>query len=55
MEELQILVTIYQDSRVRIVLEAAGGAAARHFLDPENEMSDIDESVEEGTWYVLDN
>ena len=55
MEELQIMGTIYQDSRVRIFQEAAGGAAARHFLDPKNEIGDIDESVKEGTWGVLDN
>ena len=55
MEELQILGKIYLDCRVLIVQKAAGEAAARHFLDPENEIGDIDESVKEGTWDVLDN
>ena len=43
------------DSIVRIIQEAAGEAAARHFLDPENEICDPDEYFEEGTWDVLDN
>ena len=44
-----------QDILVRIIQEAAGEAAARHFLDPENEIGYPGESVEEVTWDVLYN